>query len=619
MRRRDFLTGVASIPALATTSSPASTAAPPAQGAPAAEQSPSTAPVGLVPPPRSQGQFPQVLVNQLGFRPDAGKFLVVAGASGAEDFRVVNMRQKGFQPSFVGKLTRTGTELGDYLVGDFSAFDRPGIYRVAVAGNYPFAGGPGSKLHVWSNDFVIGANVWDAALRKLVHYYRVQSCGPSKHGYNTPCHTGKIRRDDGGEAMPVLGGWHAADDCQRDAHEILHGTFGLLYLARARPDLDRELDLFGEICWGNDYFLALQSQDGYLSSGVEAADYFNWQQHDWWDSGSFVLRTAPAQVFLQHNFIAIQALIANRYRGDHPEYVSRCLEAAKRCFDYLAKRNRRKVEREPSYDLGTGVLAGVEMFRATGEKRYKTFARESADALSSLQAADGYWPEIQDARTRVILQPPLYSPLVIVGLSAAVRYLESDPKQARWREALEKFASGCASYFSPANAFGILPSRIYASRPPQPARPWKAQHYRYFIETNFATGSSSGPSYWQTGNVAMVAGYGVALLYAADILEQSWLRKLAQRQLDWVLGVNPFAASMIIGSGRNQPATYPSLEMVPQVPDIDGAVLEGPIGDEEDNPVAIPGFYAVVEFWMPHQAWVLWLMAELSAGRPARS
>jgi hypothetical protein len=47
-----------------------------------------------------------------------------------------------------------------------------------------------------------------------------------------------------------------------------------------------------------------------------------------------------------------------------------------------------------------------------------------------------------------------------------------------------------------------------------------------------------------------------------------------------------------------------------------GLCLEGPIGDKADNPVLIPGFYGNFEFWMPHQAWTLWLMAELSVDHP---
>jgi hypothetical protein len=83
-------------------------------------------------------QFPKVLVNHIGFRPDAGKYLVVDGVKGAKKFEIVNMHQKGSKPSYVGKLARTGNDLGEYLIGDFSDLREPGIYRASVMGNYTF-------------------------------------------------------------------------------------------------------------------------------------------------------------------------------------------------------------------------------------------------------------------------------------------------------------------------------------------------------------------------------------------------------------------------------------------------------------------------------------------------
>ena len=203
-------------------------------------------------------QFPKVLVNHIGFRPDAGKYLVIDGVKGAEKFEIVNMHQKGSKPSYVGKLARTGNDLGEYLIGDFSDLREPGIYRASVTGDYTFWGT--SSLAVWSHKFTIADRVWDDPIGKLVNYYRAQSCGPSKHGYNTPCHTGKIRRDDGADPQPIIGGWHAAEDCVRDTPEILHGLFGLTYLALARPDMQNNLNLFEEIRWGNDYFHAIQNR-----------------------------------------------------------------------------------------------------------------------------------------------------------------------------------------------------------------------------------------------------------------------------------------------------------------------------------------------------------------------
>jgi len=555
------------------------------------------------------GRYPKTLVNHVGFRPEAGKWLVTYGIQGADRFEIVNTRRgKGFAPVYTGTLVQSGTDLGRYQIGDFSDFRQPGTYRIQV--RWKGTNAVSADGGIWSHTFSIGRDVWDDPIRKLINYYQRSSCGPSKHGFNTPCHAGPIKRDDGGEAKPILGGWHSAHDFQRDADETLHAAFGLVFLALARPDVDEKENLLDEIRWGNDYWHSIQSPEGFLRVGVEAVDYFNYMKLDWWDSASYKLTTAPAEIFLQHNFVTIQAVIAQHYHKSNPEYASRCREAGRRCLAYLRDHPGKVPSQTPNLDLGTGLYANVHMFRATGDEIYRAQARQMANRLIKLQAADGYWVD-KSARAG---NASIYPPLIAVGLCAAAKHLPEDPDRARWIAALEKFASSFVRYFSEANAFGILPCRIYPDAAPQSARKWKEQQFRYFIETNVPM---EGGAYWQTGNNATVAGYGVAMVYLAEVLGQTWLLRLAQRQLDWALGVNPFDASMMLGVGRGQPPTYTSKEIVPPIPDIVGAVLQGPIGDNRDYPLIIPGYYPTCEYWQPHHAWTAWLMAELSADHPA--
>jgi len=629
VKRRRFLNGLMSIPLAAGTEAVRSFGVTNLQPnhdegrkKTAGDEKGQLAPVGG--PITKGAHFPKVLVNHLGFRPEAGKYMVVNGVRGATSFDVVNMRQKGQKPSFTGQLAPGGTDLGSFLIGDFSGFKQPGIYRVSIPGEYPFWSGAGGKIPAWSHNFRIDSKVWDDPVKKLLNYFQVQSCGASKHGYNTPCHTGDIRRDDGGKAKPVTGGWHAADDCVRDVPEILHGLLGLTYFALTRPDLETELKLLKEIRWGNDYFHAVQSPEGYLYFGVYPENYYDVSK-DWWDSQSYVLMTRPAELYLQHNFIAVQGLLAEHYRKADSDYADRCRQAGERCFAAIGTQRAKEVGvGKLSFELATGVLAGVHMFRATGKSEYLIYGREMANRLISLQTPDGFWIEgyNEPLPSKLgydrLLPLAVYAPLVPLGLCVAARWLDKDQDHPRWIAALEKYALSCIKHFSAANSFGVMPYRIFAEPPIQKARSWNDKHYRYFIETNRQLEVPGSLTInWQTGNVASTSGYGVVMVYLAEILGLPCLRQLAQRQLDWVLGVNPFDASMIVGLGRNQPPTYPSLDMVPGLPDIAGAVFEGPIGDEEDDPVIIPAFYANVEYWMPHQAWVLWLMAELSADRPA--
>jgi hypothetical protein len=552
--------------------------------------------------------FPRTIVNHVGYRPDAGKVVLSCGLKGVDAFSLINTRVgKGFTPVYRGKLRPSGSDLGVFLSGDFSEFKEPGSYRISAHSDqlkWTLEGG------VWSHTFTIGADVLDDPIRKAINFYRGSSCGPSKHGFNTPCHVGPIQRDDGGESKPIHGGFHSAHDFQRDASETLHALFGLVFIASARPDIDRDENLIEEIRWGNDYWHAVQSPEGFLCVGVEAIDYFNFMKFDWWDSAAYKFTTKPAEMFLQHNFVDLQALIARHYRQSHPEYASRCLEAGRRCLAYVREHPEKVPGQAPSLNTGTGVYANVQMFRVTGDEMYRTQAREMANRLVGLQTSDGYWVDKgYDPGPSC-----MYIPLVVIGLASAARHLSDDPDRDRWMKSLEKFVSSFVKPFSEANAFGIMPGRFYENPPPQPARTFRGNPFRYFIETN---SPMSPGGCWQTGNNATVAGYGVAMLYISELLDKPWLRRLAQRQLDWVLGVNSFDASMMLGVGRGQPPTYTSKEVIPPIADIRGAILQGPIGDDRDFPVVIPGYYSTCEYWQPHHAWVSWLMAELSTDHPA--
>ena len=48
----------------------------------------------------------------------------------------------------------------------------------------------------------------------------------------------------------------------------------------------------------------------------------------------------------------------------------------------------------------------------------------------------------------------------------------------------------------------------------------------------------------------------MGLAKASKLLKEPRLAALAQRQLDWILGVNPFDASTMTGVGRNQPKQF---------------------------------------------------------------
>ena len=102
------------------------------------------------------------------------------------------------------------------------------------------------------------------------------------------------------------------------------------------------------------------------------------------------------------------------------------------------------------------------------------------------------------------------------------------------------------------------------------------------------------------------------------------LKSIAQRQLDWIIGVNPFNSSTVDGVGHNQPVHFINggeilspndnvAEFRPATPVLPGGVMNGLGGDKDDMPFLIKeSNYMQSEYWMPMVAYTLWLMAELT-------
>ena len=81
------------------------------------------------------------------------------------------------------------------------------------------------------------------------------------------------------------------------------------------------------------------------------------------------------------------------------------------------------------------------------------------------------------------------------------------------------------------------------------------------------------------------------------------------RQLEWVMGANPFAACLMTGEGMRNP--YPHSRFVGLIP---GGIMNGIAGNVKDEPVLDTenGFdWRTTEYWSPHNAWYVWAVSVL--------
>ncbi len=543
-----------------------------------------------------------VWVNQVGFLPDAAKFCAAEGA-GALPFEVIDATTN--RVVYSGKMLPAGADFGKQVSGTFSEVRTPGVYYVRAGGgrSYPFR---------------IEEGIYKEPMSLIMYYFSKQRCGGSTTGYLTPCHTEDGIRVDNGQRQDVSGGWHDASDLRKWVSATLYGMVGLLGAAEVPGlGLDEEA-LTEELLWGNRYFLAMQEPAGYVMDHVGGDLFAHSDSNHWSDNvpgtdDDRVIQTRPVDYTSQFTFASVEARMARYMKGKDAGYAARCLEAAVRCYDWCFA----NIKEYTTGITGSGLLAAIDLYKATGEAKYRDAAYKMADDLLALQVAA---PKDKKSPGGFFRAAPgsdaFYSEIfctdmAMVGLAKLLQQFP-EGNNARYKAALRSYCDDYLRFVADKNACALLPYTVYGKAEPT-GRQAGAYWYGYFMNPD---------QEWWVGINANIASKGIGLVMASRLLGDPSLKELAQRQLDWIFGANPLATATMRGIGYEHPsfstAFYqdterPGSEFFPPTPHIPGAVLNGIGGDAQGMPVLIDGSWQTGEYWTPMVGHTLWLMAELTA------
>jgi hypothetical protein len=544
---------------------------------------------------------PAIALNHLGFLPQSRKLVIVrySGEDGPANFTIRDIG--GPQTPFreTRPLKPFASDVIQCQVGDFSDIERPAMYQVAV----------GDELSV---PFFIRPDVWRRTLPKAAGYYRYQRCGVEIPGVHPACHLDDARRRDDGKHVDLTGGWHDAGDLRKWMSTTLLNAIGLLRMAR---NLGAKWDLAGpgiaplleEVRWGNRYFLKMQDADGLVWADTAGGVNGDNSDNHWTDNrvGTADDRylNATKSVRNQALFIATEAMAAQAFRSADAPYAQQCLEAATRCWDAAHREGN-------TGDLSWWAIAALEMRRATGRDSYAAQASRLGDQLLALQTTGfegsqkeirGFW-RVSDTDADPY-SDAVYSalpPLALLELAAA---LPSHANAARWRDAvrlhLEEYVRPLAAH----SAYEIVPFGVFVGKPtPETYRPLAGDlTYRYFMPVR--------KQFWWLGTTSHLECYALLLAESARAFGRTEYRDLAYRQLEWVMGANPFGACLMTGEGMRNP--YPHSRFVGLIP---GGIVNGIAGNAADTPVLDTeyGFdWRTTEYWSPHNAYYLWAVSTL--------
>ena len=556
-----------------------------------------------------------LLINQVGYVPDAEKFCITKGEV-KRDFEVIDLNT--LEVVYKGVLRPNQGDFGTYLKGVFSPLSKEGHYFIksGTLRSFPFE---------------ISNSVYQNPMDLIVYYFSRQRCGPSTTGYLAPCHVDDGIRLDNGKHQDVSGGWHDASDLRKWVGATIYGMISLAktYELQKGHNGERILD---ELMWGNRYFLNMQEPQGYIMSFIggdvkKHSDSNRWTDNEVGEEGGEVhlvkptagksqndmlifgsnndrvIQTDPLDMTGQFNFITSEALMARITKDKDKVYSQKCLNAAINCFNWCTQTNRNM---NPG-TIGAGIQASVELYKTTNDVRYKDYAIEQVAKLKRFQApinGDGFGGFFFNSPTgKRPYKNISRGCLEFISLCDLIQTFPAHRDVANWKDMISDYAYHYLRFISNKNNFGIVPFGLYTDKDPGGNRKVGQYWYRYFMQPELS---------WWVGINANITSAGVGLIKAASILDDKELVGLAQRQLDWVVGVNPFNSSTMVGVGHNHLKHFPGSSFLPRTPVIPGAVQNGIGGDHEDQPIIGDGWWQISEYWTPMVAYTLWLMAEVS-------
>lgn len=558
---------------------------------------------------------PRIGCSHLGFFPQGPKLAVIRGdgARPALTGQFTLWDVGDWRPVFRGRLRPAVSDFGPAALADFSPLERPGMYQLDL-GRGPR--GVGTERSV---PFFLAEDVWRRTLPVVFGYFRYQRCGVAVPGVHPVCHLDDARRRDTGEHVDEVGGWHDAGDLRKWMSTTPLNALALLQLRRLlpapRPGDPPVAAIQEEFRHGNLYFLKMQDADGKIWHDVAGGVNGDNSDNHWTDN---IVGTADDRYINTHKtaliaalFTTVEAMAAQEFAATDPSYARRMLAAGIRAWAAFTGHGGGTAA------LAWWTLAAIELARATGQAGYAAAARRLGERLLARQApagtglvgaVGGYWRSgaAPDSPPFVDIRFSAIPALALLELHGA---FPAHPRSGAWLAAGRAYLDHCVLPLAARNAYGIVPTGLYARREsPETYRPLGGGlSYRYFLPVR--------KQFWWQGANCHLAAHAMLLARYASALgagEASVAyRHLALRQLEWIAGANPFGASQITAVGLRQP--FPHSRFVGLIP---GGIMNGIAGDAADQPILDRELrldWRTCEYWSPHVAYFLWAVAALSA------
>ena len=564
----------------------------------------------------------KIAFSQAGYQPGASKTGIASDLKSPE-FSLVDADSG--KVVLTKSVEQKKTDLGEYQVLDFSQVQQPGNYFLRAG-------------DTTTRTFRIGEDAWRDSIVKAVNFMYSERCGTVIPGIHGICH-----QDDytyhGDKRILVNGGYHDAGDLTATGNTpaMAYGLFELAERLKQQgedPVLYHRLILEAE--WGLNWVLKTRFGDGYRTTG-QLISY-------WTDGimGDADDRFGPAVNDPEWNFrvAAVEALAARVLKDSDPELANRSLATAKEDWQFAVAGLKTAPPLPEIYGqkddlerISFGAIASIDLFRATGDQKFADEAVTLGNQILASQERKlqpwsipmtGYFYTGPDRKAIFHRFHMGEEEQPIVALAHLCKALPQNPNWMQWYSAIvlhsKYYQQAVAAVDAPYN---MLPAAVYResgvdqlpnSKTWTPLR--TADRTTYLEEVH--RGVPLGGEYYLRrfpvwfdfrGNSSVLLSEAKALSTAAQLRGSIDAENLAQQQAQWIVGRNPFSASIMYGEGYDWTPLYSvrSGQMV-------GAI---PVGIETKGTADAPYWpnqicWTYKEVWtQPVGEWI-WLMGDLS-------
>jgi hypothetical protein len=504
-----------------------------------------------------------------------------------------------------------------FIQMDFTNFKKSGYYTLRIGA-------------LETKPFPIGDDAYLATAWHTLNFFFAERCGYNQPGIHQICHQDVYCVHPDGRKISVSGGWHDAADLTQGIGNTARAGISMLELASTIKNKQPELynRLLEEARWGLDWTLQTRFGDGYREGGLIIgiwSDNIVGTKDDMQNKAT----NNPADNFIAASYCAL----AVPFYKDDASFSYLLKKGAIEDFGFaIAKLDSSINDKNETEMYAQAVVSAMYLYRLTKDEIYLKYAAQYARIVMSCQQMErmkdwsmplhGFFYE-SSAKKRILEYfHRSNEEMMMVGLTMLLKDAPHHSDAALWKASCEAYADYIKETSTVMEPYGILPAAIYELNNADFAGIYhegvavgmpSMEEYNAEVKNGIHLGGNFylrrfPVAYQFRGFHSVLMEKAKAAFVLSDALHDAALRNIGTRQLEYIVGYNPFAMSTIYGDGYNYPQLYGAY-----AGDVVGAVPAGIETFENDDapymPMQVNATYK--EIWTNSTGNVIWLLSKI--------